>query len=99
MKLYGAEEKQSLSKIGKRLKVIRGIRELTLQEVADTLGCTKQRISLFETGNNVPSIGSLLAFCKMYNTTPNTLLGFNERLENYLLEIVRMKEEFKDKGL
>lgn len=95
IKIYGADETQNLSKIGERLRVIRELRGLTLQEVASVLNCTKQRISCFEAGN-VPSVGSLMALCKVYKTTPNTLLGGNEKLENYLSEFEQLKEKFKD---
>ena len=55
--------------IGHELKKIRNEKRMTMQYVADRIGCTKGLISFYESGHTAVSIPQLIKMCDVYNVT------------------------------
>lgn len=49
-----------------RIKIARESRGLSQEALADKLGCTKQLISKYETGANIPSASNLAKICNVF---------------------------------
>ena len=53
--------------IGQRIKNSRIHKGLSLQEVAEKIGVSKQMINKYEQGKSVPNSEKLIAFSKLFN--------------------------------
>ena len=53
--------------IAYRIRSARKLKGLTLQNVADELGVTKQMISKYEKGSSIPSSSKLILLAKLFN--------------------------------
>ena len=51
-------------------------REISQEALAEQLGVSRQAISKWETGESMPELSNLLAICKIFDTTPNELFGY-----------------------
>lgn len=51
-------------------------REISQEALAEQLGVSRQAISKWETGESMPELSNLLALCKIFDTTPNELFGY-----------------------
>ena len=89
-KLYSQTDEDRINRIGERIRTIRKLKGLTVENLSEKLGCTKQFISVLETSNRL-SVGTLIALCRVLETTPNILLGYDTKLENVLDEIEKLK--------
>lgn len=92
-KLYTETDEKKVRGIGRRVRIIREMKGLTLEEFGKRLGCSKQFISAFESKNTI-SIGTMVAVCRVLEITPNTLLGYDTELEELLAKIDEAKEKF-----
>ncbi len=61
-------------KLGERLREIRKKNDLTKQELGNTLNVPKDRIKLYESGEETPSEFYLTAFAKHFNISVDELL-------------------------
>jgi transcriptional regulator with XRE-family HTH domain len=61
--------------VGARLRLLRTIHGLSLDELAQRTGLTKSYLSKVERGLSEPSLGSLLKLCQAYGITTGELLG------------------------
>ena len=95
-KIYAEVDEKILSQIGLRIQTIRKIKGLTLEQFSKKLGCSKQFAQHLETANNM-TLGTLIAICRVLEITPNTLLGYDAELENFVREIETVKEKFFSK--
>jgi transcriptional regulator with XRE-family HTH domain len=69
---------ESISKIvGQNIKEARKIKGLTQKEVAQVFRMTQQQYSRFENGVFELNYQQILDICKLLNTTPNEIFGFN----------------------
>lgn len=66
--------------IHENLKLARKKTNLTQQQVADSIGISRQAISQWESGKSTPDVETLQLLCKLYNITPNELLIESENL-------------------
>ena len=55
--------------LGNELRNIRKQKRMTLQYVADRIGCTKGLISFYESGHTAVSIPQLIKLCDVYNVS------------------------------
>jgi transcriptional regulator with XRE-family HTH domain len=55
-------------------------RVVTVEEVADTIGVSRQSLSDIENGNALPRYKTLAALCKLYGLQPGDLLEYEDRL-------------------
>ena len=61
--------------ISKRLRDLRYDRQLKQSDVANSIGCTHQAISNYESGKRVPGISELIALANFYNVSIDYLVG------------------------
>lgn len=61
---------------GYNLKKIRQIRGLSQMEVANLIETTQPQYNKYETGKQDPTAKVIIALSKIYNVTPNDILGF-----------------------
>ena len=88
-------------KIGKFIKQKRKENNITQGELAEKLNITDRAISKWENGNCMPDSGIIPELCKILNITINDLFSGEivdmkkneQKLEENLLEMVRIKEE------
>ncbi len=60
--------------LGEKLREIRKEKDLTKQELGNTLNIPKDRIKLYESGEEIPSEFYLTAFAKHFNISVDELL-------------------------
>ena len=77
------------------IKMLRLMRGLTQQDVAQRLHKTTNAISNWELGNTSPPIDDMVELCKIYQVTPNQLCGWDECPE--LIEYIKTKENVSSK--
>lgn len=64
----------------RRLKVLKDERSMTLEEIADALGISRQSIIYYIMGDRLPKVPILIRIAKMFGTSVDFLLGVsNER--------------------
>jgi len=78
-----------LQKIGTFLKELRKERDLTQEQLAETLNVSRRTVSRWETGSNLPDIDLLIEMADLYNVDLRELLD-GERKEG------KMNEEMKE---
>jgi transcriptional regulator with XRE-family HTH domain len=69
-------DEQVNARIGGLLQNAREFHRVTQQEMAQSIGLTKNHISKIERGQSKASIELLLGYCKKLDITPDELLGF-----------------------
>lgn len=67
-----------------RIKELRKARHLTQTALADKCHTTKQAVSMWETGNAIPSRISLEALCDVFNVEMDYLMGRQSVTMRYL---------------
>ena len=50
-----------------RIKTLRDIHDITLEEMAAKLGKVKQQVSIWESGVNMPSLDNLILICNTFD--------------------------------
>ena len=93
-------------KIGKFIQTKRKEKKLTQSELAEKLNVSDRAISKWENGNCLPEVSNIQELCKILNITINDLFSGcvvdmkdnEKKLEENLLEMIRMKEQ-RDKEL
>lgn len=68
--------------VGENIRAIRELQGITLEQVGNSLGTSKEFIFQLEKGLRVPNLRQLLAMCNVLHCTPNDILGFNFRKED-----------------
>ena len=63
----------------KRLKELRKAKNETLAAAADGIGVTRSTLGLYEKGENVPDVKTIVRIARHYGATLNYLLGEDER--------------------
>ena len=93
-------------KIGKFIQERRKEKRLTQSELAEKLDVTDRAVSKWENGNCIPDASNIQELCKILNITINDLFSGcvvdmrdnEKKLEEYLLEMIKIKEK-RDKEL
>ena len=62
---------------GTNLKAVRKARRLTQRELASLIGVSKTTISGWETGLNLPAVGTLVLLAKTLHTSIDYLMGLS----------------------
>ena len=86
---------------GERIKLLREKKGITQEELAKLLNTTKQTISKYENGivTNIPS-DKLDEMIKIFDITPNYLMGWESRVEENPVETAnQLSEIFLDQEL
>ena len=66
-------------KLGRRIATLRKARNLTQEQLAESLGCSVEFISLVERGVNAPSVAGLERFAKILEVEVKELFTFEEK--------------------
>lgn len=66
--------------LGERIRYLRELRQLKQEQLAERVGVTKQTVSNWENGNMMPSVDAFLRITEFFHTTPNYLLGYDDRI-------------------
>ena len=61
--------------IGQNLMTARKKKGLSQEDVANTLGVSRQSVSLWECDQTIPSLDNLISLSKLYNTSIDILTG------------------------
>lgn len=70
-----------LVRIGQKLKDLRVNANISQNELADMLYCTRQAISRWEQGLGLPTIDNMCELIKIYNISLDELLCMDEDIE------------------
>ena len=65
-------------KLGQRIASLRRARKLTQEQLAETVGCSVEFISLVERGVNAPSVAGLESFANALKVEVKDLFTFEE---------------------
>ncbi|MBE7085073.1 MAG: helix-turn-helix transcriptional regulator [Clostridiales bacterium] len=65
-------------KIGENIKYLMKVKNLTQSALAKEIGVKQNTISQWITGTNEPSCETILKLCKILDSTPNELLGWED---------------------
>ena len=63
--------------LGKRIRALRKMRKIGLEEFANAIGVSKQGLSNWENGNIIPSVEKLVRIADFFHVTTDFLLGRN----------------------
>lgn len=66
----------------RRFKVLRKAYEMSLEDVADTLGLSRQSIVYYAMGDRLPRIPILIELAKLFETSTDYLLGLTNKHKN-----------------
>ena len=69
----------NMEKTGAYLASLRKGRDMTQQQVADTLGVSNKTVSKWESGAGLPDIGALPALAALYGVTADDILAGETR--------------------
>lgn len=74
--------------------MLRKMNNLTQQDIAKRLGKSVNAISNWELGNTSPPVDNLVDLCKIFDVTPNQIMGWDEcpKLAKYINETSDAKE-------
>lgn len=64
-----------MSKFSERLKMLRNLKSISQQKLADYMGVSKSSINMYERGEREPNLELLEAFADFFNVDLNYLLG------------------------
>ena len=85
-----------ISFICKRLRLIRQLKGLTVEAIAQKVGVSKQYVGAVECGV-IPSLRYLVKFSREFDVSPNVIFCRDDNFEKKLKEIEKLKlEAFKD---
>ena len=85
-------------KFGDNLKMIRKMRKISQEELADKLGVSRQSVSKWETGENYPSMTNIMCLCTIFKCNINELVHEDMTDINSLDEEIKMSVvKFKSK--
>ncbi|MCI8956631.1 MAG: helix-turn-helix transcriptional regulator [Eubacterium sp.] len=68
------KEHRNNKEIGKRVRSVRMMNNLTQDNLGDMLGITGQAIQKIEAGENMITVNSLIILCEKLNVTPDYIL-------------------------
>lgn len=64
--------------VGQNIRAIRKLQGITLEEVGNSLGVSKQFIVKLEQGLRTPNLSQLVDICEVLHCTPNDVLKFRK---------------------
>lgn len=70
--------------LGEKLSELRSEKKMTQVEVADKFGIHSATVSAWEKNKALPNLNDLVRLAKLYDVTPDYLLGFKSDKDNEL---------------
>jgi len=77
---------------GLNLRHLREANKYTQKEVSSLTGASESAISKIENNYQEPTPNQLIAFCRIYHTDANTLLGLSDRNPIYIDDLPQSKQ-------
>ena len=77
-------------KFGDNLKLIRKMRKVSQEELADKLGVSRQSVSKWETGENYPSMQNIVCLCSIFKCKMNDLVHEDFEDLDFMDEEIKM---------
>ena len=68
----------NLKKVGNKIQKYRKEKNMSQDELAETLFVTRQAVSKWENGTSAPTIDSLLELCKLFQTNFEDILCLDD---------------------
>ena len=94
-----------LQKIGTFLKELRKEKELTQEQLAETLNVSRRTVSRWETGNNMPDLDLLAEMADLYQVELRELLNgerknepMNTELKNTVMQVAEYSNAEKQRA-
>ena len=94
-----------LQKIGTFLKELRKEKELTQEQLAETLNVSRRTVSRWETGNNMPDLDLLIEMADLYQVELRELLNgerknepMNTELKNTVMQVAEYSNAEKQRA-
>ena len=81
--------------LGKRLQEQRLLKNLSLKEVAASVGVSASIISNYESSERTPSVEILMALARLYHCSTDYLLGFDRDEKDMFLDVSMLSDEQK----
>lgn len=84
-----------------KIKNLRKLHKLTQEKLAELVDIDVRQIARFEAGESLPSIPTLLKFCKTFNVSPNDLIlpqnldgndSISDRLKSDIYDILSIAD-------
>lgn len=63
---------------GEKLKQLLEVSGMKQGELGERIGASGRNVSNWVVGKSIPRVGTLLKICKVFDVTPNEMLGFDE---------------------
>ena len=67
---------------GKNLQILRKMKNMTQEELAEKMNVSRQTISKWELGEILPEVEKLIGLCEMFNCSVDQLLRGNMDFSN-----------------
>lgn len=75
---YQKADMKICKKFSRRLKELKKDRGMTLDEIADILGISRQSVVYYAMGDRLPSIPILIRIVKLFGTSVDYILGVSD---------------------
>lgn len=79
LKTYQKDCERICKIFSRRLKALKDEHSMTLEEIADTLGISRQSIIYYIMGDRLPKVPILIQIAKMFGTSVDFLLGVSNK--------------------
>lgn len=76
---YKKDYEKICKTFSRRLKKLKDDRSMTLEEIADILGISRQSIIYYTMGERIPKVPILIRIAKMFGTSVDYLLGVSNK--------------------
>ena len=79
LKTYQKECEKICKIFSRRFKMLKDEHSMTLEEIADFLGVSRQSIIYYTMGDRIPKVPILIKIAKMFGTSVDYLLGVSNK--------------------
>ena len=89
-----------MTALNERLKILRKMKDLTQEQLADYMGVSPQAVSRWETGATSPDISALPLLAELFGITVDELLGIDEAAKrDEISSVIAAAEEKIDQNI
>ena len=87
---------ERLTQIGMRIRTLRKNKGLTIEQLAQKLGVSKQYVAYCESNLGTITVPSLMAIADVLGVSPNVLLGYDDRFNKYIEELDAVENKYRN---
>ena len=95
-KLRKLVSEERLAQIGMRVRTLRKNKGLTIEQLAQKLGVTKQYVASCESSLGLITVPSLMAIADALGVSPNVILGYDDRFNKYIEELESVENKYRN---